>query len=236
MARKIIPDPQAGQKIHRLTILEKVQGSRDKWRCLCECGKESVARKHHLLNDLHKSCGCYQVEVARERGLTHGQAKTSLHRIWMNIKSRTTNPKVPCYPRYGGRGISMCPEWFNSFEAFSLGVGPRVPGMTLDRINNDGNYEPGNVRWVPHRVNCQNRSRKTVVTAFGLTLQLHQWQKLTGVGSELIRDRLVNRRWLPEDTVATPPKSTRFLQMPNDSYKDSVMRRIEEFKTTQTPN
>ena len=225
MALKRAPDPVIGQRFHRLTV--KGQLDRRRWLCICDCGRESIAHKQHLLDNKHKSCGCLQEGVASRNGTVHGLSKTPLHRIWCNIKSRTTNPKVNCYPRYGGRGIRMCDEWFNSFEAFAKGVGERPLGMTLDRINNDGHYEPGNVRWVPHRVNCRNRSRKTVVTAFGRTLQLFEWTQITGVESELIRNRIKNQRWPPEDTVATLSNCTRFTLLPDsDPRKVEVLKRL----------
>jgi hypothetical protein len=229
MPRKPTPDPTPGQKIHRLTVIEKVSHRPSKWRCLCDCGNESIAIKYHLLNDKHKSCGCIQKEVARRLKTTHGEGGTSLHGIWMNIKSRTTNPNVRCYPRYGGRGIRMDPKWQASFESFKNDVGPRPEGMTLDRIDNDGNYEPGNVRWVPHQVNCRNRSKKTVVTAFGRTLQLYQWTEITGVGPELIRDRMKHRKWSTEDLVATQPNGRRFSDWRSED-KALLQRAIESYK------
>lgn len=228
MPRKLTPNPEVGQRFHRLVVLARVEDSKNKWLCVCDCGNQSIARKHHLLNGKHKSCGCLQKEAAKAAKTTHGKsAKAGLYSIWMNIKSRTTNPNVNCFHRYGGRGISMCSEWFNSFEAFSAGVGERPPGMTLDRTNNDGNYEPGNVRWVPHRTNCLNKSDKVVITAFGLPLQLHEWEEITGICRELIRDRVRNRKWFSEDSVATQPGGRRFSRLPpDDLYRTQILETL----------
>ena len=119
------------------------------------CGTEFRANTHHILRGAIKSCGCYQKRRASETNKTHGLRSTKLYRIWWNIKSRTLNPKNKDYCKYGGRGITICDEWKNDFLSFynwAINNG-WIMGLTIDRIDNDGNYEPSNCQWITMREN-----------------------------------------------------------------------------------
>lgn len=100
----------------------------------------------------HKPLGTHIKHDANRRG-----QKTPLYRTWVSIKTRCFNPNAANYQYYGGRGITMCDEWRDSFEAFALAVGPKPDGTSIDRIDNDGNYQPGNVRWATHSEQMRNR-------------------------------------------------------------------------------
>lgn len=154
----------AGQKFARLTVLSRAESAANKaankaarWLCRCDCGAEVVVAGQHLRSGNTKSCGCQRADSARERSTKHGMASTLSYRRWESIKQRCFNPNNPSYKNYGGRGITMWPEWADSFEAFHAAVGDAPDGMTLDRIDNDGNYEPGNLHWATPTQQVANR-------------------------------------------------------------------------------
>jgi hypothetical protein len=115
------------------------------YKCQCECGKIH----NHVINSIKsgRSKQCYECTFSK-----HSMSKTNIYKIWVGIKSRCYNPKVRIYKYYGGRGIKMCERWLD-FQNFYIDMGDRPSGLQLDRINNDGNYEPGNCRWVTAKEN-----------------------------------------------------------------------------------
>lgn len=152
-----------GQTFGKLTIISEAERDKRKdifWLCKCECGKETTTRGVHLTKGLTKSCGCLIRELNVQKWTTHGEShRTPEWRAWQNMKARCTNPKIKQWKDYGGRGISVCPEWGDSYEAFLAYVGRKPsPQHSLDRFpNNDGNYEPGNVRWATTKEQVNNR-------------------------------------------------------------------------------
>ena len=155
----------------RLTVLELDHHNErgvSYWKCQCECGTTIVTSKYSLLRGYTQSCGCIRSEQARQRRLKHGMATMGAHgwvsrtyRIWMAMRTRCTNPKVPHYHNYGGRGISICSEW-NDFAVFLRDMGECPAGMSIDRFpNNDGNYEPGNCRWATRLEQRLNQRKRT---------------------------------------------------------------------------
>lgn len=147
-----------GQKFNRLTVLEYVETRKTQslWRCRCDCGNEIVTKGIYLTIGDTKSCGCIVKEGTR---LTHGMSHSPEHQSWAAMKSRCDNPKNRGFNDYGGRGIRYHPEWKHDFEAFYKCLGPKpTPEHTLDRYpNNDGHYEPGNVRWATDKEQANNR-------------------------------------------------------------------------------
>lgn len=120
---------------------------------------------------------------------------------WNEMLKRCTDPRNSGYPRYGGRGIRVCDAWMNSFEAFLRDMGPRAAGTTIDRIDNDGNYEPGNCRWVDAKTQARNRGNNRLVTFKGETLTVTEWAQRIGIHPSTLAIRL--RNWPVEEAMST---------------------------------
>ncbi len=150
-----------GKKFGRWFVLsqsESGKGGRRRYKCQCDCGTVRIVSKSNLKCGESKSCGCYRDDTAAMRNKTHDKSGTIEYSTWQGIKTRCLNENSKDYKRYGGRGITICEEWENSFETFYSDMGNKPNGMQIDRINNDGNYESKNCRWVTPKENSCNRS------------------------------------------------------------------------------
>jgi hypothetical protein len=131
--------------------------------CRCECGTERSIPVHTLKQGTSRHCGCRNGENNADLHGTHLMTGTPEHRTWSHMKERCSNPNSQDWPAYGGRGIVVCDRWRDSFEAFYADMGPRPLGTSIDRTDNDGNYEPGNCRWADKWQQAANKpSRKGV--------------------------------------------------------------------------
>ena len=194
-----------GKKFNRLTILEKVEtGDRHSmYKCLCDCGKTNIARGSLVVSGATKSCGCYAAEKLLERSKSHGMTHTKIYSVWNQMMQRCNNPKNQAYANYGGRGITVCSRW-HDISKFREDMGDPPNGTSIDRINNDGNYEPGNCRWATRKEQAHNRRSKVIYwTHSGKTLCLNEWSKLLGVSPGMLHKR--HKLGWPVDKILTTP-------------------------------
>lgn len=191
MNKKTITKP--GDKFNRLTVISRsgfTKNGDSTWLCLCICGNKKVVSAVHLRKGSTQSCGCLAVEKARVLNTTHGMSKTRPYRIWRIMKQRVTNIQDKDYERYGGRGIKVSSSWL-SFESFWKDMGGSYQdNLTLDRIDNNGNYSKENCRWVTQKEQANNRRNNHIISYKGNNLTLSQWAKITGIKRHTIANRI----------------------------------------------
>ena len=198
----------SGQRFGRWIVLGRApaKGQRPIWRCQCDCGTviHSDARDIRIGNS--RSCGCLRVDVTSNRNTKHGAARRG-HQAdewyaWKGMKQRCHNPRNPAYRYYGGRGITVCDAWRESFSAFLQDIGPR-PSIrhTIDRINNGGNYEPGNCRWATKAQQSNNRRGTHYVEYDGMQMTLTSLAAYAHVGYNALYRRVIKENQTPTDAV-----------------------------------
>lgn len=164
------PTNFTGQQFGRLTVInrhpENAKDGQARWNCECDCGNGITVTARYLKEGTTRSCGCLAAEVRLVHSQTHGLSNSSEYRVWQGIKKRCYNPTHQYYHNYGGRGITMCDEWKNSFEAFYKDMGPR-PSLeyTIEREDSDLGYYKGNCRWAT-RLEQGNNTRRNVYYEF----------------------------------------------------------------------
>jgi len=198
----------SGQTFHRLTVEHFVGIGRARlafWCCRCACGQGAIVSGNALRHDSTKSCGCLVHETvnAGQFQPTHGMTNTPLFRTWCNMLTRCLNAHSPDYERYGARGITVCPQWQASFETFLADVGERPAGMTLDRIDVNRPYEPGNVLWSSPREQSNNKRNNHFLTFQGRCLSLAQWAIERDIPYAALCSR-VRAGWAVEKILTTP--------------------------------
>jgi hypothetical protein len=160
------------------------------WLCRCDCGTEKNLPAHDLVRGKIMSCGCQHEALKDINRVIHGKSKGDrTYRIWQAMLNRCRNAGTPAWARYGGRGITVCARW-SVFEDFLADMGQAPADRSIDRIDNDGNYEPANCRWAT-RVEQANNARHNVrITYDGQTLTRSQWEQRLGLGKTTLRGRL----------------------------------------------
>jgi len=171
------------------------------WSFQCDCGNiKDIAGSLVKLGEV-RSCGCLHDEIRIAIKTTHGMSKTYEYTIWKGIKSRCADKS---HPRYGGRGITVCDRWKNSFENFLEDMGVAPDGLSVDRINNDGNYEPENCRWATIEQQSNNKGNSRIIEYNGERMTMSQWAAKIGLAYSTLRGRLDCSGWSIEQALNTP--------------------------------
>lgn len=203
---------RTGQIFGRLVVLRRGENGGDevRWICLCECGNTALVFAQNLRAGSTQSCGCLQSEVASKRLKTHGCSNgTKEYESWHSAKGRCFNKNDKQFRRYGGRGITMCEKWRTNFAEFLKDMGLCPDGLTLDRINTNGNYEPDNCRWATSKQQCRNRRSNRVLTVKGISKCLAEWSEISGIQRSTIQKRIDDFGWSQEMAVITPARPIR---------------------------
>lgn len=179
--------------------------------CRCECGVEKIISGASLRRGASRSCGCRAVRRGNTDRRTHGLSKHRLAGTWRSMKERCQNPKHEAYARYGGRGIVVCERWqsLENFVADNEAAG--LPGLTLDRRDNDGPYSPENCRWVSRKEQTRNRSVNRLVEFRGRTQCVSAWAEEWGLATTTLLGRL-HTGWSVEAAITTPPTPRHLLR------------------------
>lgn len=196
----------AGRRFGRLVVesFAGIIGKHSSWNCKCDCGNKVTTTSQRLRTQQTKSCGCFHSEVCRKRLTTHGATSTQEFNIWMCMLTRCLNPKNISYANYGGRGITVCERWIDSFTNFISDMGKRPSAShSLDRIDNNGNYEASNCRWATQSQQMRNTRKSRLISAFGKTQTLIEWSHESSLSSATILRRLA-KGMSCEDAIGTP--------------------------------
>ena len=187
------------KKFGRLTALYKLHNCSKKrvhYLCICDCGNFTEVASNNLTNGKIKSCGCL-------RGKNHHKCDTRLYRIYYNMKNRCYNKDLPQYKDWGGRGITLCDEWLNDFMAFynwAIENGYN-DSLSIDRVDNDGNYEPLNCRWVTSKQQSRNTRRNNNITINGEMHCLSEWCEILNLNYSNVLSRIYKLNWSIEEAL-----------------------------------
>jgi hypothetical protein len=183
------------------------------WECKCDCGNITFVTTSNLTCNRIRSCGCLKIKQLLERSTTHNQRHTVLYSVWRGLRQRCNNPKHASYHNYGGRGITVCEEWDKSFQAFydwSYANGYSTENqkneklkLTIDRIDNNGNYEPSNCRWVDRKTQTRNMRTTRFITFNGQNKSVSEWCEIYGIKLQTFNTRIRNG-WSIEEALTKP--------------------------------
>ena len=201
-ARAVVPSPAPGGRYGRWSVLEAgpVEKGRKTWLCCCACGTERHVNDGHLKRGASTNCGCARKENNGRR--SHGMSNSSEYRSWCLMKARCENEKLPEYKHYGGRGIKVCPSWQENFEQFLLDMGMKPsPGMSIDRIDVNGGYNPSNCRWATPQEQANNTRRNHLVMIKGEESTLAEAVRKYGGNYDSVKWRIRKLGMSAEDAL-----------------------------------
>ena len=200
-----------GKRFGRLVVKEAAERirmptgkTRIMWKCLCDCGNECLVYGVYLRCGYTTSCGCRYRESIGSIAYRHGKSKSREYQSWQHMKGRCTRQTNQNYADYGGRGIVICDRWQN-FETFLADMGPAPAGATIDRIDNNGNYEPANCRWASRYDQSRNKRNTVHLTLGDRTQHITAWARELGMAPATLRLRLRNG-WSMDRALTTPPR------------------------------
>jgi hypothetical protein len=204
-----VPDTDSTEpRFGRLLVIgpAEVRKGHKRWTCRCDCGAIRVVAQDNLRSGHTLSCGCLnrvRLSQPRKHGHSKRGKKTRAFNAWCLMKQRCLDRNFPSYPRYGGRGITVCERWRDSFENFLADMGEPPPGTSIDRENNEGNYEPGNCRWATLKEQARNKRSSRLLSLGGRTQCLAAWAEEVGIGVKVL-ERRVHQGWSHERALTTP--------------------------------
>jgi hypothetical protein len=208
MGRRIDPMEYIGERFGYWLIKE--HKGLDKhghhiYLCHCDCGNEKIVALGNLKTGKSTNCGCEKLknQMGNTWSKKHGMSFSREYRSWESMLNRCEKPTDREYPMWGGRGIKVCERW-HDFNNFYADMGKRPPNATLDRIDNNGNYEPSNCRWATAKTQANNRRSNTLITFNGKTQTLQQWADETGIYENTISMRINHYGWSIEKALTTP--------------------------------
>ena len=192
-----------GQRFGRLVAVWRtgVKDGNAVWSCRCDCGNETEVMGCSLKSGHTRSCGCYNRDVLSDRA-THRMTGTPTYAAWIDMKTRCGNEKIKGYHSYGGRGIKVCDTW-ESFENFLADMGERPAGLSLDRIDNNGDYAPDNCRWATKNQQARNKRNNRLLSFKGETRCLSEWAEIQGIKITTLFQRLYAYGWSTERALST---------------------------------
>ena len=200
---------RTGQRFHFLVVISlsrKDKHGHSFWNCRCDCGSEKVVAASSFTRGGVKSCGCKTGELIAKARTTHGGTNTTEFWIWRSMKARCLNPNHKAFKNYGGRGIKICERWLHSFDNFLADMGPRPAGYSINRIDNDGDYKPGNCEWVTWVEQQNNRRSNHLLEFNGKSQTITQWALEIGMKPCTLLRRVKNR-WTIEQCLTQPLRS-----------------------------
>lgn len=185
-----------GKRFGRLTVIAEngvTKHGKILWLCRCNCGNECTVTGNHLKSNHTRSCGCLFIESITK----HGMNGNRTYRTWHGMRSRCDNQNHTTFNNYGGRGIGVCSRWI-TFKNFLADMGKRPEGMTLERIDNDGNYEPSNCKWATQKEQHRNTRHNRMITYQGETKCMAEWAEDVRLKYDTLRNRIDRYGWTIE--------------------------------------
>lgn len=202
----------SGKRFHRLLVIEQAEDYiapcgkiQTRWKCVCDCGKEKIVTTISLTSGGSKSCGCRRNELIVKYNTDHGLSYSKAYRTWARIKDRCFNPNSDSYEYYGGRGITVCERWMEFKNFFSDMGHPPTTKHTINRIDNNGNYEPGNCEWSTHSDQMRNTRVNRIFSRNGETKCAAEWAEIFGMDYHFLMGR-IKKGWDFKDALTRPKR------------------------------